>query len=276
LIHGFVHSDPHPGNVFITEDNKLALLDLGMTAHVDPTNRTMLLKLLLAIVEGRGEEAAQLGLEINTPLDEYNHERVMRQISALVAQTRQPVGVYRKTGRVILELARISTENNIRPAPELVLLGRTFLYLDPILETLSPGFDPIPIFEKYIFLILKRQSRQRIKSGRVLATSLEIQDLLAQLPRRANRIIDHLANNKFEIKVDALDEKRFLQGLEKMSNRITVGLVLSSLIVGAALLMNIETNWMLFGYPVLALVLFLGAAFLGLYLVIGILFNKEE
>lgn len=275
LIHGFVHGDPHPGNIFITEDDKIALLDLGMVAHIDPARRMSLLKLLLAINEGRGEEAAELGLAMNTPLPDYDRERMMRQTAALVAQTRRPVGVYRKTGRVILELARIAMENHVRPAPELVLLGRTFLYLDQIIEELSPGFNPIPVMEKHIFRILKRQARQRLKSGRILATALEMQDLMAELPKRANKIIEQLSQNSFQIRIDAIDQPSLLNSIEKVANRITVGLVLAALIVGAALLMNIESTWTIFGYPLLALVLFLGAAMLGLFLVIGILFNKE-
>ncbi len=276
LIHGFVHSDPHPGNIFITESGQLALLDLGMCAHVDPVKRMALLKLLLAMNEGRGEEAADLMLEINTPLPEHNKERAMRQIAALVAQTQHPVGVYRKTGRVILELARIATDNYIRPAPELVILGRTFLYLDLILEKLDPEFNPVSLMSNQVFRILKRQSKQRFRSGRILATSLEVQDLLAKTPKRLNQIIDQLSQNRFKINVEAFDESRLMSHMELIANRITAGLVLAALIIGAALLMNIKTSLVIFDYPVLALLLFVFAAFMGLVLVISVMFKKDK
>lgn len=276
LIHGFVHSDPHPGNIFITEDNQLALLDLGMCAHVDPVKRMALLKLLLAMNEGRGEEAADLMLEINTPLADHDKNRALRQIAALVAQTQHPVGVYRKTGRVILELARIAMDNQIRPAPELVILGRTFLYLDLILEKLDPEFNPVELLKNQVFRILKRQSKQRLRSGRILATSLELQDLLAKTPKRLNQLIDQLVQSRFKINIEAFDEDRLLKSFELIANRITAGLVLAALIIGAALLMNIKTSFTIFGYPVLALLLFVCAAFMGLVLVISVLFKKDN
>ncbi len=276
LIHGFVHGDPHPGNIFVTTDAKLGVLDLGMCTHVDPAKRTSLLKILIAISEGRGEEAAELSLEINTPLNDYNPEQAIRQIAALVAQTKKPTGVYRKTGRVILELARISTENNIRPAPEFILLGRTFLYLDMILEHLEPGFSPGPVLDKHILKILKRQAKQRFRSGRVLANSLELQDLLANSPRRLNQIIDHLARNDLKLKIEVLDESRLLNNIEKIANRISAGLVLAALIISGAILMDVETKWTLFGYPILAISLFLFAVILGLALVINVVFNREK
>lgn len=275
LVHGFVHGDPHPGNIMITSDGRLAMLDLGMCTHVDPAKRIKLLKILIAISEGRGEEAAELALDINTPLNDYNHRQFLRQTAAIVAQTRKPAGVYRKTGRVILELARISTENNIRPAPEFLLLGRTFLYLDKILEHLEPGFNPVPMLEKHILVILKKQTRQRLRSGRIMANSLELQDLLATSPRRLNQIIELLARNELKLKLETLGEARFLTSMEKIANRIAAGLVLASLIIGAALLMSIETKWTLFGYPILAIILFLIAVIIGFILVINVVFNRN-
>ena len=61
FVHGEIHADPHPGNVLVTDDGRLALFDLGMVAHVPPSRRDRLLKLLFAAVDGRGEEVAERG-----------------------------------------------------------------------------------------------------------------------------------------------------------------------------------------------------------------------
>src|SRR6185503_969985 len=66
LIDGFFHADPHPGNLLITDDGRLALLDLGMVARIDPALQEQLLKLLLAVSSGQGQEAAQVTLRIGT------------------------------------------------------------------------------------------------------------------------------------------------------------------------------------------------------------------
>jgi ubiquinone biosynthesis protein len=64
-----------------------------------------------------------------------------------------------------------------------------------------------------------------------------------------------------------------MEGMQKVANRITVGLVLAALIIGAALLMRVETTFRIFVYPGLAILLFLGAAAGGLMLVASILMN---
>ncbi|MBV9774734.1 MAG: AarF/ABC1/UbiB kinase family protein, partial [Gemmatimonadetes bacterium] len=57
LVDGFFHADPHPGNVFITPDRRIGLIDVGMVGRAAPEMQDRLLKLLLAVSEGRGEEA---------------------------------------------------------------------------------------------------------------------------------------------------------------------------------------------------------------------------
>jgi ubiquinone biosynthesis protein len=85
-----------------------------------------------------------------------------------------------------------------------------------------------------------------------------------------------MGNNNLRIKVDAIDEKLLVEGLQKVANRITLGLVVASLIVGAAMLMRVETSWRILGYPGLAMIFFLLAAAAGLVLAFNILFYDKK
>jgi ubiquinone biosynthesis protein len=73
--------------------------------------------------------------------------------------------------------------------------------------------------------------------------------------------------------VDAIDESTLMDGMQKVANRVATGLILAALIVGAALMMRVETQFQLFGYPGLAIICFLVAAVGGLALVGTILLN---
>ena len=98
---------------------------------------------------------------------------------------------------------------------------------------------------------------------------------MEKLPGRINKLLDTVANNELSIKVDAIDEEHLMEGLQKVANRITLGLVLASLIVGAALLMRVDTTFKIFGYPGLAIICFLAAAAGGVMLVVNIIFYDE-
>ena len=99
--------------------------------------------------------------------------------------------------------------------------------------------------------------------------------LLQRLPARLNKIIDAIANNELKVSVDAIDEKTLIVGFQKVANRITVGLIIAALIVGAAMLMRVETSFRIWGYPGLAILLFLAAAGGGVILLINILFYDK-
>ena len=111
--------------------------------------------------------------------------------------------------------------------------------------------------------------------GNLFSSVLEVQDLVQTLPRRMNRILEHVANNDLEVRVQAIDETKLMAGFQKVANRITMGLVLAALIVGAAMLMQVPTSFQIFGYPGLAIIFFLVAAAGGILLVLNILFKDE-
>jgi hypothetical protein len=105
---------------------------------------------------------------------------------------------------------------------------------------------------------------------------IEVKEFVERLPTRVNKILDAIGNNELKIDVDAIDERVVLDGLQKVANRITLGLVLAALIVGAALMMRVETSFRIFGYPGLPMIFFLMAAVAGLILIFNIIFYDKH
>src|SRR4029077_12485818 len=102
LVDGFFHADPHPGNLQVTTDGRLAILDLGMVARVDPSMQESLLKLLLAISSGRGQEVAQLTVKIGTPLPDYDEVRYRREVVDMVGAYQGVSGEQIQAGRTLV------------------------------------------------------------------------------------------------------------------------------------------------------------------------------
>ncbi len=96
------------------------------------------------------------------------------------------------------------------------------------------------------------------------------------MPKRINQIMGSLAENRFRINLNAIDEPYLMTGLQKIANRLTAGMVLAAMIVGAALLMPVETSFTLFDYPGFAILFFLIAALGGIVLLFQILFRDER
>jgi predicted unusual protein kinase regulating ubiquinone biosynthesis (AarF/ABC1/UbiB family) len=153
----------------------------------------------------------------------------------------------------------------------MTMLGKALLNLDAIGRTLDPTFDPNAAVRRRAAELTQKRMRQSVSGASLMGTLLETKDFMERLPGRANKILEAIANNELSVKVDAIDEKLLLQGFEKVANRITVGLILAALIVGAAMLMRVETSFRLLGYPGLAILFFLAAAGGGLWLTFQIL-----
>lgn len=257
LVLGVFHADPHPGNVFLTEDHRIALLDLGMVGRLGTNMQDLLLKLLISISEGNSDQAADLAERMGETEEEYDSLKFKRGIADLVSQQRASKLSDIQMGRVLMDVLKIAGECQLRVPPELTMLGKTLLNLDLVGRTLSPTFDPNESVRRNAARILHERTVKSFSSGNLFGLMLEAKEFLEKLPSRLNRFMDLVSANKLKVKVESFNESLLVTTLEKIANRITLGLILAALIVGASLLMRVDTEFRLFGYPGLAIIFFL-------------------
>lgn len=276
LLDGFVHADPHPGNVFLTEDDQIALLDLGMVVRLLPGFRDNVLRLLLAISEGKGEEAAEVTIRMGEPKPRFNKSDFTKRIGELVAEHGESSLSRLNSGQVVLEITKISADCWFRLPGEFTMVAKTLLNLDRVVFTLDPGFEPTAIIRQRAMEILQRNLMQSIAPNNLIGGVVEIKEFVEKLPGRVNKILDTIGNNEFKVDVNAIDERIVLEGLQKVANRISLGLILAALIVGASMLMRVDTPFRILGYPGFAMIFFLLAAIAGVALVATIVLTDVK
>ena len=276
LIDGFFHADPHPGNVFLTDDRRIALIDLGMVARVAPRPQENLIQLLLAISEGKGDETADITIKMGEGKSGFDEKTFRRLVSDLVLENQNTQIENLDSGRVVLRIQQIAGECNFRLPPEFTMIAKTLLNLDQVVHTLDPKFDPNFAIRNYADVILQQRLKKSLSAGNLYSMVLELKGFLDKFPARVNQLVDTLTTNGIRIDADVIDEHSLLASLHKIANRITVGLLLAALIVGAALMMRVETSWTILGYPGIAIIFFMLAAIGALGLVINIMFYDEK
>jgi ubiquinone biosynthesis protein len=260
LVDGMFHADPHPGNVLLTPDHRLALIDLGMVGRLSSALQERLFRLMLAIADARGEDAAAIVLTLGEKRDDLDEPQIRRVVVDLVCRYQQAPARDLNVGRVMLEMARSGSQHGLRLAPELAVLGKTLLNLDEIGRVLDPDFDVNASMRRNATALMRRQMLKSLSSASMFASALEVREFAERLPGRVNRILDALSANDLRLKIEVIDHGSIIDGLQKVANRIALGLVLAALIVGAAMLMRVQTSFTILGYPGLAMVLFLAAA----------------
>jgi predicted unusual protein kinase regulating ubiquinone biosynthesis (AarF/ABC1/UbiB family) len=195
-----------------------------------------------------------------------------RRIADLVNENSDAILSRLNAGKVTLEITKVSADCWFRLPAEFTMIAKALLNLDRVVYTVDPTFDPNAVIRERANEILERNLLKSMAPSNLISGVVDLKEFAEKLPSRVNRILDAAGNNELRFKVDTIDEKVVLEGLQKVANRITLGLIVAALIVGAALLMRVETSFRILGYPGLAIILFLLAAIAGVVLAFSIVF----
>ncbi len=271
LIDGFFHADPHPGNVFLTDDGRVALLDLGMTGRLSSNMQEHLLQLLIAISEGNGDQAVKTILLISETADNFDETEFSKKASEFVSEQRDQTLNHQELGKALMKVSRTAAQTGLYVPTELTLLAKTLLQLEEVGKLLCPTFNPSASVRRNVAEIMTARMRKAVSPGHMFGSFLEMKDFVGGLPGRVNKILDVVGNSELEVNVKTPDARHLLNGFEKIANRVTTGIILAALIVGAALMMRINSAFQIFGYPGIAMICFLVAVGGSGWLILGIL-----
>jgi ubiquinone biosynthesis protein len=276
LVDGFFHADPHPGNVFLTDDHRLALIDVGMVGWIASDLQDQLLRVLLAMSDGRAGEAADLLIDVGTRRPVFDERSFKQRISDLVVRNYNASAEQLQVGRLMIEVTRAAGESGLLLPPQLTTLGKALMNLDQVGRTLDPGFEPNAAIRRHTADLMEQRLRQSASPATVFASLLEMNEFAQRLPGRLNRVLDGVSDGQLEVGIRITNQSVFVEGLQKVANRIAAGAVLAALIIGAALLAQVETDFRIFGYPGVAMILFLAAMVGGIALLIDIIAHDRH
>ena len=273
FVDGIFHADPHPGNLFIVDTSKIALLDLGMVGRIPHHVQGKLLDLILAIAEGRGRDVADAAIAMGETMEGFDKEGFRRQLGQMIIGTRDAQLGDIQVGDIMNRVSEASGYAQIRLPSELTLLGKALLNLDYVGRRLDPNFNPAVCFQNNIWSIVRQRLMSGVSPWQILQRAIDIKDFTLEFPRKLSRIMELIARN--ELTFEVIDEKTLIEGFRNIANRLTTGVIIAAMILGASQLMRVPTpRYQLLGYPALAIVLFLGAAIAGVILVVGILLHS--
>src|SRR3546814_617659 len=170
----------------------------------------------------------------------------------------------------------MSTACGLRSPPELSLLGKTLLNLEQVADALDPELDVKCVVEDHLEHVMRERIRRSFSVSNIASELIEVQSLLREAPRKISDLLSLLSENRMQVRVDGIADSPLMESLQKIANRIAAGLVTAALIVASAMMMDVESGWQLGGYPVIALVLFLVGAVLGIMIVLSALFGDHK
>jgi predicted unusual protein kinase regulating ubiquinone biosynthesis (AarF/ABC1/UbiB family) len=252
--HGVYHADPHRGNVFLTDDRRLALLDFGLLGRLDDDTRTTLALLLLAVARNRSEDVAGLlaGLSLTTlHSDEagFLHE-IRRKLPRY--HWRPLAGIH--VGESLADLQRIALRHGIRLPPSFALVGKTLAQADTIARLLDPALDPIELLRGESVSLMLREAERRLRPDEVFGYAFTQLEAVSRLPVRIGRTLELLEAGqiRFGVAPTGLDDLEHL--LRSVANRVGAALIVVGLLVSSALMSFVDHTVAIVGFSVSAAV----------------------
>ena len=271
LVHGVFHADPHPGNVLLTRDHRLALIDLGMVARLSPESEEQLLRLLLGISSGDASAAADALERLGDRLDGYDPDELRSRVTDLLLRYGTATVGQLPAGRSLTELAMAASSCGLRPGAELTMLAKSLLNLDHVARALDPDIRIGEIIEFHATAVMRHRMVDKARPARVMRSALDAAAFAEQLPNRLNKVLEALSEGRLHLHLEGLDEGAVIRGAQKMANRFVAGLMIASFVVAAALFSSAPRAATVWGYPVLTVVFLALAALTAGWVGIGML-----
>lgn len=275
LIDGFFHADPHPGNVFYLPGNRIAMIDCGMVGRLTIERRDEIADLLAALVSKDYDTLLEIliawagDVQVNeTKLAADIDEFLLNYESASLKQIR--------FGNLLGDLTTVMRENHLSVPPDLAMLFKALVTLEGLGRQLDPDFQIVKhltpfvkqvIFSRYKPAALFKRGRKGIGNAFSLLTGV---------PRDIGNLLKDLRRGRLKIELDLKRLDHFGHQLDHSTNRLTIALVTSSLIIGSSIVMTVKGGPTLFGLPAFGFLGFFLASIFGLWLMLSIWRSNSE
>lgn len=234
MIGGVFHADLHPGNVLITAEGELELLDFGSVGRLDDVAREALTTLVLAIDRGSSAAATDSLLALMDPPRTTIDERMLeREVGQLLVRYR---GGTRSTGGMFGALFTVVNRWGFGVPPQVAAVFRTFASLEGTLRLLDPELNLVVAARKHGEELFAAGLRPGSIRQQVENELMGVLPLLRRLPRRLDRITGDLEQGRTTISLRFLahgDDRNFLLHL---THQVVVAILASSATLAAVAL----------------------------------------
>lgn len=269
LIDGYFHADPHPGNVIYQPGNIVGIMDFGMVGRVTDARREQLIDFLQAVVAK--DEMGMLNVLSNWAGDaEIDESRLGYDLSEFVFSYDNLALKDIQVGPLLAEVTAVMRENNLALPPDLTLLFKALITLEGLGYQLDPDFHMVDHLTPFVEKVLEARYAPQALAKRARHGLKEMADVLFGLPRDVARLFRQARRGRLRIDLDLKRLDHFGLQLNQAANRLTMGVLTASLVVGSSIIMTIDTGPMLFDLPLFGLIGFFVAFFNSIWIILSI------
>lgn len=246
--HGVYHADPHRGNILVTPDGRLALLDFGLLGRIDDDTRRALGLLLLALAQNRADDVADLILGLSLTTFESDEAGFVHDLRRKLPRYhwRPLTGI--RAGEALADLQRIALQHGISLPTSFALVGKTLSQADSVARDLDPELDPIELLEEDGLEVMLQETSRRLEPSNLVALAYTQLEPLVRMPRRVGQLVSRLEHGTLRLGIEptGLDELEHLA--RSTANRLGAAIIIAALLVASALMARVNETVALVGF----------------------------
>ncbi|MAI67617.1 MAG: protein kinase [Phycisphaerae bacterium] len=234
---GFFHADPHPGNIFVLEDEKLCFIDCGMTGRVEESMRKDLAMLLYGVSEKNLDNVTSAFLRLgDITLDDINERELRKDLRDFVERfTEGPLGDI-DMGSMLTAFLEGLRKHSVKCPGDLILMIKALITIEGVGKAMSPDFNLVDYAKPTIEKLVKSQYGFSAIKNRSETSALLWAQLAERLPDDATRILDRIRRNKVRLNIDVESVEHMTDAIDRSSRNVSWALVISALIVGSSIM----------------------------------------
>ena len=250
LIDGFFHADPHPGNVFYLPGNRIVVIDFGMVGRLSPQRRRQVVDLIAGLA--RMAEEPMLDVLLDWAGEAHVDEaKLAAQVNELVFDFEGMPLKDIRIGAAIRQFAAIVRSHSIVLPADLSLMFKTLITLEGLGRQYDPDFHIVQHLTPLVRRALAERYQPKELARRGRGALEEFFDVAASVPRDLARLLRQARHGKARVDLDLKRLDSFGRQLDRTLDRVTMGIMTASLVIGSAIVLTVEGGPELAGVPVL-------------------------
>jgi predicted unusual protein kinase regulating ubiquinone biosynthesis (AarF/ABC1/UbiB family) len=258
-VKGIYHADPHRGNVLLTPEGRLALIDFGLIGRLDDDTRTSLALLLLAVAHNRADDVADLILALSLTTPDSDEAGFLHDLRRTLPRYHwRPLSGIR-TGEGLADLQRLCLQHGIALPTSFALVGKTLSQAESIARALDPELDPVEVLRSEAWDVMAQEMERRIEPNQLLAFTFTQLQPLMRLPRRVAQLVQKVETGSLKVGIAPVELESFEHLLRSTANRVGAALIVAALLIASALMARVSHTISVIG--------FFAAAVLGGYMI---------
>ncbi len=268
--HRFFHADPHPGNIFITYDSKVAFIDFGMMGSISKEEQGLLMELVYDVSNQDEEKIAFDILNMTNFPDDIDKNSFVKEMGMVTSSYMYSSLQEINMKELFYDTTNLISKYNISFKNDYYLFFKSMVTIEGVGRDLDPDFNAMENIKPIIMKFYKDQFSLKNVFGKAKELPKDIINFLNFMPDDLRDIFKQVKNGTFGVSLEHKGLQEIEETVEKSFNRLTVAIIAASTLIGSSLILHAKTPPLIYDVPLFGIAGFCVASGMGLMLAYSI------